>query len=683
MTIRRTPSIITMNKLFLILLCLSILVPLQINENQLSELSSNVFSEVNVNSKMESTTGRVVIEDTILPKTNLTVSQYISGQGQVNTYSTSVLSLNNTHWFTRSYYANTSAITSPFDSLIQRDSVNHSYSTSNYWNWDELPDGPFDFWIDPTGFSIDYIYSVYIQGYGYRDATIVGLENITMTGVGTFEAWNITIDFPGFPNFAFYEKNTGFALCTYLEFIGDIWYNLTLAEIAVLSGGYDGPVLDNFSPVNSSILASGSVVSVSMASPYGVFQIQYSWDGGTVTALSATDFQTFLPELDGLHNLSVIVTDNIGYSISFLLEYTTDNTLPGIILNDPQNNSRIQGTRELNFSIVSGNGTFTYNWDYGPVNVSFLMSGENAVLSIPSPEVESERSLRIYIKSNVTDIWITSIYKFIIDNTPPDITIYSFENNSVIKGDFWVIFSPTENVNASYFLNGVFVDSSIVEENTNSSLIFNDLDNGTYGVELILEDEAGNTYSITLKFSIYTSAFNWNWHLNANQAHSYDFIDDTGAQWFSFVIVSASEQSFNISLLPNPGSPSLTTQMEFGIDLLCEVPEDIVYVTFTYLLSEPLLDENQSFPVFHWNVWDDQNLKWSESDTIYNQVLHAWVTTSIGYHQYFALVDADKSTHLKSVVVGGGQLPSFDVILVLLSISIVYVYNRKRKQKNK
>ncbi|PWI49309.1 hypothetical protein CEE45_01885 [Candidatus Heimdallarchaeota archaeon B3_Heim] len=676
--------IFTMNSAVLIFLCLSMIYPIEATENQLNPNPRNSISEREISPRILSTTDRVALEDTILPSTNLTVSQFITGSGQVNAFSTSVLSLNGTHWFTRSDYAITSAITSPFDSIVSRNSVNHSYPTSGYWNWEETANKPFDFWINPSGFAIDYIYSVYIpEASGYRDVTVVGLENITMIGVGTFEAWNVTIDIPGFPNFALYEKNSGTVLSRYLEFYPgtDFWYNLTYAEFAILPGGYTGPTLEEFSPANSSLHAPGSQVSVYSFSPYGVQELHYAWDGQTDTVLESSDFQTSLPSLDGVHNLSITVIDNIGYFSSYLLVYITDNTLPGIILNDPQNNSRIQGSAELNFTIVSGNGTFTYNWNYSLVNVSFTMSGDSTLLNVSSPEVESVRILQVYIKSesNITEVWIKSTYRFIIDNTPPVITIYDFVNNSVIKGDVRVEFSPSESVNVSYSLNSGLVNFIFVDEETNSSLIFNNLENGTYVLEIILEDEAGNNNSTSLRFSIYSSSFKWNWYLEAEKTQTYDFRDETGTLWFSFVIVSKTGQSFNLSLLTPSDSPSLSTDSQFGINFLCEVPEEVLYVSFIYHLTEPLLGINQSFQVKQWVVWNEQSQEWSEVETIYNQILHAWVTTSIGYNQYFALVGTGMSTQLKSVDVGGGTIPSFELPFVILSILAFYSLKSKRK----
>ncbi|MHA2096785.1 MAG: hypothetical protein ACW98F_19390 [Candidatus Hodarchaeales archaeon] len=675
----RIPYVLTNNNLILIILCLVILFPNVAKDTQIESNPQNFLSEKTISPRLTTITNRVPIEDTILPMTNLTVSQYIYGQGQVNTFRTSVLSLNSTHWITHLEYANTTAIPSTFESAISRESVNHYYPYSVDFVWDQLQDERFDFWIDPTDFTLDYVFPVY---YGaIYDASVVGLENITMNGVGTFEAWNVTVDIPNTPNFALYEKNTGIALSVYIKIVSDIWYNITDAELTILPGDYIGPTLDDLSPSNSSILASGSLVTASFTSPYGVQNLKYNWDNETDITITSADFQTSLPPMDGFHNLTIIVTDNIGYSSSYFLIYRTDNSLPGVILNDPQNNSRIQGSKELNFTIVSGNGTFTYNWNYSAVNVSFSMSGENTIIYVPSPQLETTRILKVYIKSNLTEDWITSTYQFIVDNTPPEIIVFDFENNSVLKGEVIIPFSPSEDVNVLYSINNGSESSFFVEASENSTLKFRNLENGTYELELTLEDEAGNFINIFLRFSIYSSSFNWNWHLEAEQTQTYDFRDEFGVLWFSFVIVSKTDQSFNLSLLSPSDSPSLSTDSEFGINFLCELPDDILYVSFTYLLPEPLVNSNQEFQVKKWVVWNKQSQKWSEVETIYNQILHAWVTTSLGYNQYFALVETGESTQLKSVEVGGGSIPSFELPFVIMSLLAIYGNKSSRKQK--
>ena len=135
------------------------LYPIEATGNQGRPSSASSPSEGKISPSVASTTSRVPVEDTMLPMTNLTVSQYISELGQVNTFSTTVLSLNSSHWFTYSEYANTSVIPSTFDSTISRESTNHYYPYFVDFFWDPS-DEHYDFWIDPTGFSKDYVFPV-------------------------------------------------------------------------------------------------------------------------------------------------------------------------------------------------------------------------------------------------------------------------------------------------------------------------------------------------------------------------------------------------------------------------------------------------------------------------------------------------------------------------------------------
>ncbi len=637
---------------------------------------SQVVTSSLINYDISSASSRTPIESTILPKTNMTVSQYISGQGNVNTLDLWLLSLNASHWFTRADYQNTSSIESPFESIISRESINHFYSSFNYWDWDGEPSSKFDFWIDPTNFSKDYTYLISIPSFGNRNITVLNLENITMNGVGTFEAWKISIDLPGFPNFSYYEKNTGMFLSSYLFFVSDIWYNLTSVEIASTPDGYNGPFLSSVSPSNESKLSLGSLISLELTSPYGIDVIYYSWDYQTNSS-SRLFIETTIPVAEGWHNLSIVAYDNVGYYTSFLLKYQTDNTLPGIILNSPRNNSRIRGISQIEFTVVSGSGVMTFNWDNNPSNESTTIISEQAFLSVPSPLSEITHSLSVYVNSSA-GVWTSSKYIFSVDNTLPSITLNNFENYTIQKGAFNIKFNVSEDVNVTYSLNDGDKVSLLLEEHQNHSIPYNTLTNGTYNLHIEIRDEAGNINSLNLTFYIYTSDFAWNWDLIADEPRSLDVHDENDTFWFTSSVVSRSNQFFNLSLLTEDSYPNLPANSILGLGFQCELPEDIIFLTLTYPLSEKPSNFTDTFPLYQWVIWDNQ--EWVEVDTHYDQVSHAWKTTNIGYTQYFALIDSGETTQLKSVVVGGGSIPAFELPTILFSVCVI-LFIKKVKRK--
>jgi hypothetical protein len=651
------------------------------SNNSVVEADSHKLSLDPISFSVSSPSTRTTTEATILPKTNMTVSQYISGQGKVNTLDLYLLSLNTSHWFTRADYQNTSSIDSPFESVISRDSNNHFYNSSNYCDWDENPSVKFDFWIDPTNFANNYRFLVYIPFLGgNKNITVLGLENITMNGVGTFEAWKISIDLPGFPNFSYYEKDTGMFLSSYLYFAPSaIWFNLTSLEKVFLPNGYIGPMPTSTSPSNESLLASGSLISVELTSPYGLAAVYYNWDGQT-NLTSSRYIETSIPGSGGLHNLTIIAYDNVGYYTSFFLVYETDVSLAGVILNSPRNNSRIQGESQIELTVVSGNGTMLINWDNGEDNESIPIIGDEVILEIPNKTLEISHILSIFV-NNSDDVWTRAKYLFFVDNTLPTFTLYDFENNSVQKGEVKITLSVSEDANVTYSLNGEMNSSFIIEKYQNHSLLFNTLSNGTYFLHLEIKDEAGNINFFELSFSIHTSDFNWNWSLNAEETRNLKFYDENNTLWFTCSIVSSSNQFFNLSFLSGGSSPSLPSDNLFGIELLCEIPSDIIFLTLIYPLSEQLIDIDDTFTQYEWVVWFDQ--EWAATITSYDQVSHAWKTTSLGYSQYFALIDCGKTTQLRSVVIGGGSIPAFELPTILLSICLVVVIKKVKKNVNK
>ncbi|MFW9906101.1 MAG: hypothetical protein ACFFFH_17390, partial [Candidatus Thorarchaeota archaeon] len=99
-------------------------------------------------------------DKTILPKTNLTVSNYLTSATPDNIFNATISSLNRTHWFIHCDYTFLSLDDISFDSIVDRVSTNHGYNASNYWEWHGSPSSSFDFWIDTTGFYDNYQFDV-------------------------------------------------------------------------------------------------------------------------------------------------------------------------------------------------------------------------------------------------------------------------------------------------------------------------------------------------------------------------------------------------------------------------------------------------------------------------------------------------------------------------------------------
>jgi hypothetical protein len=667
MKIYRLSVLFTPSYLLLFCLTISILQPIALFRN-IPPPESPQSSIVPINPSITNPTVLTTPNETILPHTNLSVSLYWDIELK-ETFNTTVLSLNTTHWFTRNNY-NITNIGSPFDSVVSRDSVNHSYYAMNYWDWQGNPSVIFDFWIDTKGF---------YEGYQYESqGTTISVdanETIDVPGYKIIPAWKITIDV-GLIISAWYAIDSGLFLSLHYFVVQNIWYNLTKAEIATLPLNYQGPIITNPSPSNGSTLASGTIISVELTSPFGIDIIYYNWDD-ILNSTTQTSIETSLPSTDGPHLLLIFAYDMVGYYNLYYLEYTTDDALPGIILNDVTNNSRVRGDVLINLTIVSGNGTVFYNWDNESTTQSII---EDQGISFPDLLTETTHILNVSVKS-VPGVWTSTNYVFTVDNTPPSLEIFNFVNNSVTKEEFSVIISVSETSSITSLLNNGSRGNLVLEVGVNHTIKFTDLDNGTYILYLEAVDEAKNRNITNLAFSIYLSDFAWNWPIISDQPQSIDFTDENGTFWFTCTLVSHSTQSYNLSLLARTNPKIQNSSFLFGLRFECEELTDIIYISFSYPLDEVIEDFNQTFRVFQWVKWNKQNQEWEEVDTVYNQVLHSWETTIIGSNSFFALIETDTQTKIKSVELGGGQIPSFEFPMVILALSTYYGIYIKRKQK--
>ncbi len=615
-----------------------------------------------------------------LPGTNLSVSEYLYGVFQ-NTYNVSILTISPSIINIRCDYSITeNAYGQPFNSrfyaTVNRTSINDTYLATNYYNWFGLPTDIFDYWIDPSKFDVDYVFNT-----GETEATVETRENITMVGVGEFEAWKLVgQDEYGYPFSIRYDTQSGMFLCfRYEDPLFDLWYNLTQAEIAGIPEDYSGPSLIQISPKNGSSRPNGTKIELSFTSFYGLERIYYKWDDLTNESVAVSYITTIFPETEELHNLHVIVTDGIGIVGNFHFIYITDNKIPGISLSNYKNNSRIKGTTQIMISILYGNGSIIYNWDDGGDN---LTVPEDSYITIPSPELENLITLNVYAMNNDTKAWSQSKFVFQIDNTPPEISIFDLINRSTIKGDVRLKVNVSEKGILRYLLHNETDNNITVDVFQNYTLEFRDLDNGSYKLDIFATDEANNTAMETLYFSIYKSAFNWNWQALAYTPCKINVIDDWGDLWFLFTVVSKSDQYFNLTIIPEGSPPTRSDEMQFIVAFLCEKPVDILFVTITVILEESIVN----IPIFQWMYWDNQKNSWFDLGTSYSEVTNSWEATYEGYIEYFALVNTGETTVQKSIIPGGGQIPSFEIFQTVLALVIISLYSviyKRRKLKRK
>ncbi|MHA2225281.1 MAG: hypothetical protein ACXAC8_08765 [Candidatus Hodarchaeales archaeon] len=606
---------------------------------------------------------------TLLPSGNFSVSEFLDDVFQFS-YNATIHSINSTFWQVECNYSRTTdwflqPFPNEFGTSVTRVSVNHSFFADNYYNWFGEKQENFDYWINTTGFFVGYDYSI-----GLLSLSVIAEDTIYVDEIGSFEAWKVNATAPSLPDpMTYWYSKDGLFLSLYLKYTSIFWWNLTAVDIAQLPANYEGPYLGQISPANNSNVTNGSVIDIQIISPYDINIINYQWD--SLENQSSTFLQTIIPSENGSHDLYVTAIDNLGFYNHFFFSYFTDYSIPGIFLENIKNSSHLQGLSQIKFLISNGNGSLIYNWD-GTSNITV---GEN--MSIIIPNIEQEYELNIFVVS-LGDLWVKKRYNFIVDNTPPRISLQNLINSSVIKGTVTFQTASSEISNITIKLNNETTGSFIAEADQYYDISFSNLENGSYELLIFATDEAFNINITKFLFSIYISAFNWNWDLIAYSPRVINLINASSDLWFILTLTSAVDQSFNISVLSEDSSPAKIDKMEYIIEFNCEEPGQIIFMTLKLKLNS----NTDMFPIYNWAYWDSLSQKWLNISSVYNEVSHSWEGTYDGFVQYIALIKPDIITTIKSITPGGGQIPSFEIFPTVLSMFMIsFVVYRKKKSK--
>lgn len=604
---------------------------------------------------------------TLLPRSNFSVTEFKDGVPQF-TYNASILSINVSHWQVECNYSRTVKFLSPeifpneFSTSVTRTSINHSYLADNFHDFSGEIKPVFDYWINTTGFSVDYTYII-----GENVMSVLEEESIHLPDVGRFNAWKINMTFSPFLDpMTFWYSEDGLFLSLYSTFVSIFWYNLTTVEIAQLPDNYNGPILGQTSPRNDSHIPNGSVIDIQLYSPFGIGLINYHWD--TLENQTSTVLQSIVPSESGSHDLYITVRDNIGITSYFYFSYFTDYSIPGIFPSNFVNNSHIRGLSHLLFLISQSNGSMIYNWD-GDINTTISKN-----TSIVVPNSEEKHELNVFVVSSEGK-WDMRRFIFTVDNSPPIISLQNLVNNSVIKGTVtFQTISLTEDCNLTFILDNETIRSIMVVANQSHETSIPNLDNGSYQLLILAIDEAQNSALTKIIFSIYISAFDWDWGVEANSPKTINFVNSTNDLWFILTLTSSVDQNFSLSIITEESE-----NMEYAVEFICEEPEEIIFITLAIRLSSV----SKKIPVYQWVRWDSVLNQWMNITTVYNEVSISWEATFEGYVPRFALLNTGMITKLKSITPGGGQIPAFEFIPALLSLITIYCVSNVRRKPRK
>ncbi len=633
------------------------------------------FSNKNLSKRLNNV-NVVTDKNAFLPVSNITISEYLDEEF-VSNYNVSILSLNSTHIKVLcdydkevDFYGN--PIPSSFYSFVNRASVQPYYNVSNYYGlFSCLKQDYFDFWIDESNFSVGN--TLEIQGM----LLTISETPINLAGVGTFNAWKLSGSDPySNPVALYYEKNTGLFLSQYFVFISSIWLNLTKAEMSQIPIDYDGPKIKNLSPTNNSARPSNAPVICTLESLYGIDEIFYQWDEGINRSIDSSIIETSFPLDDGSHYFYITAIDNLFKTKNYIFHFITDNTLPGINLEDYKNNSQLKGNLQLKINITSSNNSFLFNWDGNP-NMTILGTESDFIGTLTTPQTEGLHVISIYVKS-VAGVWSMIKYHLIIDNTPPIIYLKDFLNKTTIKDSLILKYNVSESCSLRYNLDNETPKLVLVEPFQDYSLSFLYLINGSHTLSLNATDLANNSKSTLLFFNIHAGVLDWPINVSAEQPNSFRVIDSEGKYWFTLIIASKIDQRFTVSL-PKEGVPNMSENMLFLTSFVCDEPNEIILISFIY----PITNSNESISdfieVYQWSYWDVNKQEWIGIETIFNNIKNQWeATIERGDIQFFALIMTGDTITLESIIPGGGQVYSFELPILLTALLLCY----KRRKKN-
>jgi len=244
------------------------------------------------------------------------------------------------------------------------------------------------------------------------------------------------------------------------------------------------PIIQLVSPSNNSVIKPGTIINLSISDP-NTSEVIYSISGGPDQVLAYPYNINTTSWTDDNYILEIHATDTYNNANTKWFNFTIDSISPSITLNSPNNNSMIKTGIMINLSILDANlDEVLYSINNGP----------DEALSQPYDIDTSTWEDGSYIialnasdlAGNFNEVW----FNFTIDSTPPEITLNSPQNNSVIKTDLEIdlTISDTNLDKVTYSKNGGTAMPLTPPYNIDTS----SWPDGEYTITIYAEDLAGN-----------------------------------------------------------------------------------------------------------------------------------------------------------------------------------------------
>lgn len=259
-------------------------------------------------------------------------------------------------------------------------------------------------------------------------------------------------------------------------------------EIQQLFGSLTPPLVSADMP-EGTLLGPLSVLFITVTDPDGVMNVTYSWNNET-TFVIGTYEQIPIPLTNGTNVLYITATDLFGNEVVRSFSYLIDRTPPQLTLHSPLDFSMVRSGESVNFSILGGSGTYTYNWD-GGTNETVLTSIQPIV-----PVGDGIHVLQI-IATDPLGNWLLVTFTFTVDDTPPIISVVNPPEGSTLTE------SSTVEVNVTGYNGTLFYSWDNIDFiNTSGSIIPVPDSDGNFTLYMQAFDLIGNAQTFQVFYFV-------------------------------------------------------------------------------------------------------------------------------------------------------------------------------------
>jgi hypothetical protein len=252
------------------------------------------------------------------------------------------------------------------------------------------------------------------------------------------------------------------------------------------------PDISLINHVNGSNMMSGRKIQLTIEDMH-LNIVTYHWDQDD-DSFFETEYETFLPPGDGLHDLFVNATDIAGNQRLTNYQFFADNTAPTILLLNISNHAVLQTGTQLSFQVVDLYiASVGWRWD----------SADTFYYDVPAfvlyaPAVEGMHLLFINATDEAGNNHL-EIYEFVIDNTAPEIAVSSPTEGSPIIGGT----SISVNISDAHLTSvQLHWDLENWIEWTAPYITTAPMDDGYHALFVNASDNAGNWIQVVFVFQI-------------------------------------------------------------------------------------------------------------------------------------------------------------------------------------